>query len=201
MTPDWLRDSVARGSPLPCADYAALPDLRQADEKLGPHTPHCNSPPTRSQSPLRAASTDGIPPAYLLHPPVPPPEVKLDHTAHLCCSRPSPLVCPNQPLCDALDVLRRGRALESNERSALSYGRAIAVSVILPSFHPLRSQLAGLVGCQRCSCMLLMLSARLLTGGHGHQRSREKLRPRSVGKYRNCHILARRFPRWWAAHD
>jgi Fingers domain of DNA polymerase lambda len=155
---------VARGSPLPCADYAALPELRQADEKLGPHSSHHNSPPTRSQSPSPAASTDGVPPAYLLPPPVRPPEVKLDHTAHLCCSRPSPLVCPNQPLCDALDVLRRGRALESNELSALSYGRAIAVSVILPSFHSLCSQLVGLVGYQRCSCMHLMLSARPLTG-------------------------------------
>ena len=143
VTPDWLRDSVARGSPLPCADYTALPDLREKDEKLSPRctsesritgTSHYTSPPTRSQSPSRAASTDGIPPAYLLPPPVPPPEVKLDHTAHFCCSRASPLVCPNQPLCAALDVLKRGRALESNERSALSYARAIAVSVILPSF-------------------------------------------------------------------
>jgi hypothetical protein len=195
---------VARGSPLPCADYAALPDLRQVDEeKLSPRsisesriTSHHTSPPTRSEPPPRAASTGGIPPAYLLHPTVPPPEVKLDHTAHFCCSRPSPLVCPNQPLCAALDVLRRGRALENNERSALSYGRAIAVSVILSSFHPLRSQLVSLAGYQRCSRMHLMLSARSANCGHYHQRSREKLRPRSVEKYRNYHILARRFPRW-----
>jgi DNA polymerase IV len=139
VTPDWLRDSVARGRPLPCADYAALPDLRERDEKFSPRstsesriTSHYSSPPTRSQSPPRAASsTDGIipPPAYLLPPPAPPPAVKLEHTAHFCCARASPLVCPNQPLCDALDVLKRGRALESNERSALSYSRAIAVSL------------------------------------------------------------------------
>lgn len=141
MTPDWLRDSVARGSALPYTDYAALPDLRRVDEKLSPRstsesriTSHHNSPPTPSRSPPRAACTDSIPPAYLLPPPAPPPEVKLDHTAHFCCSRASPLVCPNQPLCDALDVLKRGRALESNERSALSYSRAIAVSAILPRF-------------------------------------------------------------------
>ncbi|KAI0282848.1 hypothetical protein BGY98DRAFT_912143 [Russula aff. rugulosa BPL654] len=139
VTPDWLRDSVARGSPLPYADYAALPDLRQVDEKLSPRsisesriTSLHSSPPTRSQSPSRAASTDGIPPAYLLPPSVPPLEVKLDHTAHFCCSRASPLVCPNQPLCDALDILKRGRALESNERSALSYSRAIAAIKAFP---------------------------------------------------------------------
>lgn len=145
MTPDWLRDSVARGIALPCADYAALPDLREeaeVEEKLSPRSvsesriaaSHDNSPPARSRSPSRAAHTDDTPPAYLLPPPVPPPEVKLDHTAHFCCARACPLVCPNQPLCDAFDVLRRGRALESNERSALSYARAIAVSVILPCF-------------------------------------------------------------------
>lgn len=143
MTPDWLRDSVARCSPQPYANYAALPDLIEVDEKLSPRstsesriTSHYSPPPTRSQSPPRTAYIDGIPPAYLLPPPAPPPEVKLDHTAHFCCARASPLVCPNQPLCDALNVLRRGRALESNERSALSYSRAIAVSVILPNFIP-----------------------------------------------------------------
>lgn len=38
----------------------------------------------------------------------------------------------NQPLCSALDVLRRSRALESNERSALSYARAIAAIKAFP---------------------------------------------------------------------
>ena len=142
--------------------------MRERDEKFNPRstsdsriTSHYSSP-----APPQAASTDTIPPAYLLPPPVPPPDVKLDHTAHFCCSRASPLVCPNQPLCEALDVLKRGRALESNERSALSYSRAIAVSppMVLPSFHPVRSlNPYALIGYQRCSRVHLMLSARPLT--------------------------------------
>ncbi len=38
MTPNWLRDSVAQDSLLPCADYIALPDLKEVDEKLSPRT-------------------------------------------------------------------------------------------------------------------------------------------------------------------
>jgi hypothetical protein len=147
VTPDWLRDSVAQGSSLPCADYSALPDLKREDEKRPSSSKSESrftssllhgSPPTRPQSPPRAAHAEITPPAFLLPPPVPPPAVELDHTAHLCCSRASPLVCVNQPLCAAFDVLRRSRALESNERSALSYARAIAVSVthLYPASNP-----------------------------------------------------------------
>lgn len=191
VTPDWLRDSVARGSALPCADYAALPVLRERDEKFNPRstsdsriTSHYSSP-----APPQAANTlaDAIPPpAYLLPPPVPPPDVKLDHTAHFCCARASPLVCPNQPLCDALDVLKRGRALESNERSALSYSRAIAVS-LHPWFCPafiafVLSQTVGLVGYQRYSRVHLMLGARRLTGSSAFPRKITAKERREVQK-------------------
>jgi hypothetical protein len=154
VTPDWLRDSVARGSSLPYADYAALPDLNlkegeDDDEKRTSSKSesrfaslHGSPRPARSQSPSRAAAVEDVtPPAFLLPPPVPPPDVELDHTTRLCCSRASPLICVNQPLCAALDVLRRSRALESNERSALSYARAISVSMTLPCFTLFRSQL------------------------------------------------------------
>ncbi len=135
--------------PLPCADYAALQDLKEATEE------HC--PRSKSQSPvaalsksgsssaslkksprppLRAAHISPAPPAFLLPPSKPPSPVELDHTTRFSCSRASPLVCPNQSLCAEFDVLRRSRVLESNERSALSYARAIAVSVIFTSLQP-----------------------------------------------------------------
>ena len=196
MTPDWLRDSVAQSCSLPYADYAALPELRE-DEKRPSSKSESRfaslhgSLRTRSQSPPRAGAV--TPPAFLLPPPVPPPAVELDHTARLCCSRASPLICVNQPLCAALDVLRRSRALESNERSALSYARAIAVSATLPSFHRPFSYFLRSAGCQRYSCMRFELNAYHLSG---HQRSRERLRPRSAGRYGRCHTLARKFQRW-----
>ncbi|KAH9174946.1 Nucleotidyltransferase [Lactarius sanguifluus] len=138
VKPDWLRDSVEQGHPLPCTDYAALSDLKEATEE---HCPRSNSQSvvttlsksgslsTSSRPPSRAALT---PPAFLLPPSKPPSPVELDHTAHFCCSRASPLVCPNQALCAEFDVLRRSRVLESNERSALSYARAIAAIKAFP---------------------------------------------------------------------
>lgn len=180
MTPDWLRDSVAQGSPLPCADYAALPDLKKEDEKRPSSSKSESrfssslhgSPSTRPQSPPRAAHTDVTPPAFLLPPPIPPSAVELDHTAHLCCSRASPLVCVNQPLCAALDVLRRSRALESNERSALSYARAIAVSFLRQSSTLFSLTLTCMrsTGYQRCPRMHLVLSAHPLTGSSAFPR-------------------------------
>jgi hypothetical protein len=108
------------------------------------------SPP---QNPLRprsrAAHISPAPPAFLLPPSKPPTPVELDHTAHFCCSRASPLVCPNQSLCAEFDVLRRSRVLEGNERSALSYARAIAVSVIL-AYTSARTQPVCSTGYQRC---------------------------------------------------
>jgi DNA polymerase IV len=151
VRPDWLRDSVAQGRPLPCADYVALPDLKEANEKLprrGSPLLSENPPPkSKSRSPSLwnplprlsspgATHKDVVPPAFLLPPPVPLPPVELEHTAKYCCARASPLVCVNQPLCDALNVLRRGRVLESIEHSALSYARAIAVSVTLSGSVP-----------------------------------------------------------------
>lgn len=143
VTPDWLRDSVKQGRPLPCADYAALQDLKEATEE------HCLR--SKSQSTVATLSKSGspslsleyhpprppshvnpAPPAFLLPPSKPPSPVELDHTARFSCSRASPLVCPNQSLCAEFEVLRRSRALEGNERSALAYARAIAAIKAFP---------------------------------------------------------------------
>lgn len=57
----------------------------------------------------------------------------LNYLSHFCCQRPSQLTCPNQALVKELDIIRRARFVEGEERSMLSYARAIAVSFpILP---------------------------------------------------------------------
>ncbi|KAI0251130.1 hypothetical protein BJV78DRAFT_489289 [Lactifluus subvellereus] len=144
VTPDWLRGSVAQGCLLPCADYAALSELKATTEKQCPRSSSLSAknPLSKSKSrshsllspprTTRTAHVDLAPPAFLLPLPVPPPPAKLDHTARFSCSRASPLVCVNQSLCSALEILRRSRALESNERSALSYARAIAAIKAFP---------------------------------------------------------------------
>ena len=60
-------------------------------------------------------------------PPIPTNVGKLSYTSRYACHRASPLVCPNQDLVRALDTIRQSRALEGEERSALSYERAASV--------------------------------------------------------------------------
>lgn len=65
-----------------------------------------------------------------LLPPDPPPvfdPASLDHLAQYSCLRASPLGCVNQKLAEELNVMRKWRELEGEERSALSYQKAIAV--------------------------------------------------------------------------
>ncbi|KAI9441646.1 Nucleotidyltransferase [Lactarius indigo] len=122
VTPDWLRDSVEQGHPLSCTDYAAFPDLKEAAKE------NCPLWVTIHFFPARLHERHLLPRRFCSLQSKPPSPVELDHTAHFCCSRASPLVCPNQALCAEFDVLRRSRALESNERSALTFPRVITES-------------------------------------------------------------------------
>ncbi|CCM02941.1 uncharacterized protein FIBRA_05056 [Fibroporia radiculosa] len=209
VTPNWLRDSIEYGAPLPCGEYVAIQDLRTETEA---HCPDCNISPcacsdseisslalssrglsplsnttSRMQSPSlhtpqpphappmppQSASSSscaaaittihryfphdsgtklvstltGSPlsevkvstrhieiPAHLLppSPPIPTNIAKLNYASRYACQRASPLECPNPGLVKELDVLRRSRALEGEERSALSYARAISIVKAYP---------------------------------------------------------------------
>ncbi|KAI9068611.1 Nucleotidyltransferase [Trametes sanguinea] len=65
-------------------------------------------------------------------PPIPTNLQKLDYMSRYACQRASPLVCPNQDLVRELDIIRRSRALEGEERSALSYQRALSIIKAYP---------------------------------------------------------------------
>ncbi|THH18302.1 hypothetical protein EUX98_g8985 [Antrodiella citrinella] len=69
---------------------------------------------------------------------------KLSYKSRYACQRASPLVCPNQNLALQLDIIRRSRALEGEERSALSYARAISTLKAYPHVITSRSQAAKL---------------------------------------------------------
>ncbi|KZV73954.1 Nucleotidyltransferase [Peniophora sp. CONT] len=156
--PAWLEDSVAQGKALPCEDYAALRDLKEttcANCPSGPCT--CGStdsdsdtsPPVTPSKPRKPRSSGhrepDVPtivrtstrteiPMYLM-PPELPYEVKMDKlpfNTRFSCQRAAPLECVNQELSDTLEIIRRSRLLEGEERSALSYGRAIAVIKSFP---------------------------------------------------------------------
>lgn len=160
MTPQWLRDSIAHGSALPCGDYIAIEDLHETTVKNCPdcnckpcacadssasalspssspkRTRHLPSPPTSPSTSRHGAPEQATPiPAHLLPPD--PPNVtdleKLNYMSLYACQRASPLVCPNQDLARELDIIRQSRALEGEDRSALSYQRAISVIKGAPS--------------------------------------------------------------------
>ena len=135
---------------MPCEDYAALRDLKETTCAncpsgrctCGKTDSDSDSSPTTTPSKKRKArsSTQEEPssdvpskevtvPAYLL-PPDTPYQLETDKllpTARFSCQRATPLKCVNQDLCDTLEIIRRSRLLEGEDRSALSYGRAIAV--------------------------------------------------------------------------
>ena len=152
VTPQWLRDSVEAGKPLPCEDYVAVGDLHDTTVQNCPDCErgHCtciassNSPsstrsiissdspsiPSSSMVPYHVSPSSGkeqyAEQSHLL-PPDPPLKTnmkKLDHTSRYACQRASPLVCPNQDLVRELSIIRQSRMLEGEDRSALSYERA-----------------------------------------------------------------------------
>ncbi|KAH9925944.1 Nucleotidyltransferase [Epithele typhae] len=155
VTPQWLRDSVRAGAALPCEDYVAIQDLHDTTMKNCPRCTHdpcaCGNSsksetvppqvsvagPSVSRLLLPRVSEDD--PQYLLppQPPIPTDVSKLDYTSRYACRRPSPLVCPNQALATELNVLRRSRTLDGDDRSALSYERAVSILKAYP--HHIRS--------------------------------------------------------------
>ncbi|KAI0628369.1 Nucleotidyltransferase [Trametes polyzona] len=161
VTPQWLRDSIERGTALPCGDYVAVEDLHETTVK---HCPDCNCKPCACSASSATASPIAHPtdrnrretlpsppmsplvlqqdtvkppvsvPAHLL-PPNPPYATnleKLNYMSRYACQRASPLICPNQDLARELEIIRQSRALEGEERSALSYQRAISVIKAYP---------------------------------------------------------------------
>ncbi|KIJ65936.1 hypothetical protein HYDPIDRAFT_174727 [Hydnomerulius pinastri MD-312] len=133
VTPDWLRGSICSGTLLPCGDYAALLDLhdetaRQCPDKIG--DPEISEHPRSEENEEPQGSND---PEAIANP---VDVAVLRYSSRYCCQRPSPLICPNQALVKELDIIHRCRFLEGEERSMLSYARAIAVTYP----HPLSEQ-------------------------------------------------------------
>ncbi|KAF8435028.1 DNA polymerase mu [Boletus edulis BED1] len=129
VTPDWLRDSVHSGTPQPRGKYAALVDLRDETESLCPKadggTP---APPEESPNYHGQPSVLTDPEASVKATDL----AAMNHFSQFCCLRASQLICPNQALVEELDIIRRARFFEGEERSMLSYARAIATIKAYP---------------------------------------------------------------------
>ncbi|KAN0081305.1 hypothetical protein V8E55_008929 [Tylopilus felleus] len=122
VTPDWLMESVQSGTIQPCGKYAALGDIRDETDstaKRGTPAPTESSPNNLGQLPVFTDPEASVREADL---------AALNHFSSFSCQRASPLTCPNQALVEELDIIRRARLYEGEERSMMSYARAIAVS-------------------------------------------------------------------------
>jgi DNA polymerase mu len=140
VTPDWLRDSKKAGRPLPCGDYAALPELEEetADNCPDQECPACDNPHSPSHKPRSSPTNNSVPspaPRASLGaaPTVKPTDATVFNNwgAKYAVQRASPLVCPNQGLANELSILCHDRELEGLARNALAYERAIGLC--LPS--------------------------------------------------------------------
>lgn len=113
LTPEWLIKSAEENTRLDCDDFLAVSALKPHPwnpvKQLG-STSQPDSPmdPRAGQDDIDSFEASKLP--------------------RYCVERRTPLVCPNQELVKQLAVIRRARELESEERSSLSYSRAIAVS-------------------------------------------------------------------------
>ena len=134
-----LRDSTLAH----CPDCHKVPcECEEADygSTSSPDTHPSPAPSASTSSKRRKISHDGTSmvdlsstsqieiPSHLLppNPPLPTDLERLTYKSRYACQRASPLVCPNQDLALELDVIRRSRALEGEQQSALSYARAIS---------------------------------------------------------------------------
>ncbi|KAL4079258.1 hypothetical protein J3A83DRAFT_4356177 [Scleroderma citrinum] len=118
VKPEWLQDSIKSGSLLPYDDYTALRDLH--GKGAGPFPDNDRKGTVRVVGPSRFSD-----PEEVLNP---FDSVGLDYTSRYSCRRASPLICVNQDLARELDIIRRCRHLEGEERSMISYARAIGVT-------------------------------------------------------------------------
>ncbi|KAG1824339.1 uncharacterized protein BJ212DRAFT_1423397 [Suillus subaureus] len=126
VTPLWLQDSVKSGRLLPCGSYVAVRDSEDETSR-NQDTSSGNSfysPSGAEKEGSWQTEQDEL---------IDAAEVELlSHNAKYSCLRPSPLVCPNQSLVKEIDIIRRGRNIEGEERSMVSYSRAISVIKAYP---------------------------------------------------------------------
>ncbi|KAF8488161.1 hypothetical protein JB92DRAFT_3017861 [Gautieria morchelliformis] len=108
VTPTWITESIARQKRLPCGEYVAVCALEKCT------TEHC---PDHGVQASQFRSVSSPPPAS---------PKNISYMSRFAVQRASPLVCPNQAMVVQLDVIRNARALDGDERSAMSYSRSIA---------------------------------------------------------------------------
>ncbi|KZV99651.1 Nucleotidyltransferase [Exidia glandulosa HHB12029] len=140
VTPAWLHDCAKQRVRLSAQLYPAIHiGTRPLSTSASPAPSRkrkASSSPAKSpgaDAKLKSARTATPPPESALptpalRPALPPPSLleRFPPTSRFSVQRLHPLVCPNQALIKELAIIRRARELEGEDRSALSYMRAIS---------------------------------------------------------------------------
>ncbi|KAI6168697.1 hypothetical protein EDD17DRAFT_1529443 [Pisolithus thermaeus] len=137
VSAEWLQNSVRSGFLLPCGDYAALRDLREETERSCPDKNQGNIVAPEQPEFARLKPALFRDPEETLDP---RDTSALDYTSRYSCQRGSPLTCPNQGLVQELDIIRRCRFVEGEERSMLSYARAIGLTGLAAYPNPISAE-------------------------------------------------------------
>ncbi|KAG9119569.1 hypothetical protein FRC07_005353, partial [Ceratobasidium sp. 392] len=115
VSPQWLRACVEQDKLLPFSQFETIKAERRISAS-GPSISISNSATFSTHAPVAASSrSKAVVPEG-------------DHTHPLSTHRRSPLVCPNQALCEQLAIIMKSRFLDGEVNNELSYSRAIAVS-------------------------------------------------------------------------
>ncbi|EJD44828.1 hypothetical protein AURDEDRAFT_124929 [Auricularia subglabra TFB-10046 SS5] len=133
VAPAWLRECAAQRVRL---SAQLFPAIRAASTQI-PRPLKRKTPPGQPTPPRSVSRSAPLTPTATPPPDTPPPETfpmmpprelleKFSPKAGSSVLRLHPLVCPNQRLIEELAVIRNARKLEGEERSELSYSRAIA---------------------------------------------------------------------------
>ncbi|KAG9119524.1 hypothetical protein FRC07_005413 [Ceratobasidium sp. 392] len=120
VSPQWLRACVEQDKLLPFSQFETIKSERRVSAP-GPSASISNSAAFSTHAPVAAPSRSkaAVP--------------KGDHTHPLSTHRRSPLVCPNQALCEQLATIMKSRSLEGEVNKELSYSRAIAAIKSYPT--------------------------------------------------------------------
>ncbi|XP_006461257.1 hypothetical protein AGABI2DRAFT_118163 [Agaricus bisporus var. bisporus H97] len=126
VTPEWLRQSIKLKRPAPCGGFAAIRQLHNDTVEHCPEQDESSEPSQNTAHPMASAES------VVVFKPT-SEKVKNNWRSRYACARAHPLICPNQALAIALNVLGRSRELEGLSVNALAYERAVAIIKSYPS--------------------------------------------------------------------
>ncbi|KAF8605482.1 Nucleotidyltransferase [Ceratobasidium sp. AG-I] len=130
VSPQWLRACAEQDKLLPFSQFETI--NASGERRVSLPTPSVSSSNSASFSTYAPAAGPSRSPKAPKVVSKAKPTLEGDHTKPLSTHRRTPLVCPNQALCEELAIIMKARFLEGETIKELSYSRAIATLKAYP---------------------------------------------------------------------